>query len=170
MNRKKKLFVRLMVLMFALTATASWAHKKKPFEAVPIPQDISQGDTFVLLKPFDVDSGKNVVYFQKGQVVEKEKIDPSTPYCRLELGGPAAMKQTIKAQHFAVTEVIYDERGQGNTGKEKSITSFSLKPDKATQVKRMACGWPDAAMQEDFLNPEQIATALAGYFTIETQD
>lgn len=170
MNRYKKIILRLTLLVFATVATASWAHKKKPFEAVPIPDDISQGDTLVLSKSLEVASGRNAVYFQQGQLVEKEEIDPGTPYCRLELAGPAGTKLTIPPQHFTVTEVIYDERGQGNTGKEKSITTLSLKPVKATQAKRMACGWPDAAMQQDFVTPEQIATALAGYFTIEAQD
>lgn len=170
MKHYENLIWRSILFLLVATATASWAHKKEPFEAVPIPQDIEQGDSFTLLKPVEIASGKNAVYFQGGKPVEQENIDPSVPYCRLELTAPAATKLMIQQQPFTVTEVIYDERGQGNTNKEKSITYFSLKGKKAAQVKRMACGWPDAATQQDFLTPEQIATALAEYVTIEAVD
>jgi hypothetical protein len=170
MNRYKKIILRLTLLVIATVATASWAHKKKPFEAVPIPDDISQGDTLVLSKPVEVASGRNAVYFQQGRLVEKEGIDSGTPYCRLELAGPAGTKLTIQPQHFGITEVIYDERGQGHAGEETSMTYLDLKSEKGGQVTRMACGRPGASANQSFLTPEQIATSLAGYFTIEAPD
>ena len=167
MNRYKKIIVRSTLLVFATTATASCMHNKEPYRPVPIPQDISQGDTFTLLKPLEVESGRTAVYFQQGRVVEKDKIDPGTPYCRLELKGPAGMKLTIQPQNFRITEVTYNERAQGHAGEETSMTYFALQAKKGGQAKRIVCGLPSASAQERLVTPEEIATTLAGYFSIE---
>lgn len=170
MNRYDIIIVRLALLVLVTAATASCTHKKEPYEAVSIPQEISQGDTLVLLKPLEVASGKKAVYFQGGRVVEDTGINANAPYCRLELTAPARTKLTIQPQHFEITKVTYDDRAQGHAAKQLSTTNFVLRAGNGGKTDRIACGWPSGSAKPNFLNPEEIGAALEGYFSIEVPD
>lgn len=171
MNRCEMIIIRLAFLVLATVTAASCAHKKKPYEAVSIPQEISQGDTLILLKPLEVMSGRNTVYFQGGLVVEKNGIYANAPYCRLELNGPTRTKLTIQPQNFEIIKVNYDVHAQGgHTNEQISTTYFALRTGKGGETKRIACGWPGEAAKPNFLIPEEISAALDGYFSIEVPD
>lgn len=170
MNRCDIIIVRLALLVLATTAAASCTHKKDPYEAVSIPQEISQGDTLVLLQPLEVSSGTKAVYFQGGRVVEENGINANAPYCRLELTEPARMKLTIQPQHFDVTKVTYHDQAQGHADKQLSTTNIFLRAEKGDATDRIACGWPSGSAKPNFVNPEEIVGALGGHFSIEVPD
>jgi len=171
MNRCEIIMVRLALLVLATATVASCAHKKKPYEAVPIPQELSQGDTLILLKPLEVVNGRNIVYFQRGEVTEENEIYANAPYCWLEFNGPTQTKRTIQPQNFEITKVTYDIHAlDGHANEQISTTYFALKAEKGGETKRIACGWPGEAAKPNFLTPEEIDAALDGYFSIEVPD
>jgi len=172
MNRCEMIImVRLVLLVLATATVASCAHKKKPYEAVSIPQELSQGDTLILLKPLEVVNGRETVYFQRGEVVEKKGIYANAPYCWLELNGPTRTKLTIQPQNFEITKVTYDVHSQdGHANEQISTTYFALRAEKGGRIERFACGWPGEAAKPNFLTPEEINAALDGYFSIEVPD
>lgn len=170
MKRCVTLLVRSAMLILATTAVADWPNKREPYEAVAIPQEISQGYSLVLLKPFAVANGRKAAYFQGGQLVEEHGIHADSPYCRLELAGPARTELTIQPQDFLVTNVTYDDRAQGSAGGQVSATYLSLKAAIGGGTDRMACMWPRPSAKPDFPTPEEIAAALNGYFSIKAPD
>ena len=171
MNRCGMIIVRLFFLVLVIAMAAACAHKKKPYEAVPIPQELSQGDTLILLKPLEVVNGKKTVYFQRGEVAEKNEIYANAPYCWLEFNGPTQTKRTIQPQNFEITKVTYDVHAlDGHANEQISTTYFALKAEKGGGTKRIACGWPGEAAKPNFLTPEEIDAALDGYFSIEVPD
>ena len=166
MNRRKTIPVRLALLVLVTAAAASCANRNVTYKPVPIPQDISQGNTFVLLTSIEIPKGSTALYFQGGRVLSKDEISGDAPYCRLDFARPAPRKLTIQPQGFDVTNVDYDDRSQG-TDEQKSTTSFALKAEKGPAAKRMACGRPLASTRVDFLTPDEIGAALNGIFSIE---
>ena len=163
--------VRLTLLVLATATVASCTQKKDPYETVSIPQEISQGDTLVLLKPLEVLRGRNAIYFQGGRVVGENGIYADAPYCRLELNGPALTKLTIQPQHFEVTKVTYDDQAQGRHADEQLSTTYViLRAGKGGETGRIACGWPVESAKPNFPTAEEIGAALEGYFSIEVPD
>ncbi len=171
MNRCGMIIVRLFFLVLAIAMAAACAHKKKPYEAVPIPQELSQGDTLILLKPLEVVNGKKTVYFQRGEVVKKNEIYANAPYCWLELNGPTQTKRTIQPQNFEIINVSYDVHAQnGHASEQISTTYIALRAQKSGKIEHFACGWPGEASKPNFLTPEEINDTLDGYFSIEVPD
>lgn len=168
MNHRGMIMVRLALFALTTTMAASCAHKKKPYEAVPIPQEISPGDTLILLKPLEVADGNNTIYFQRGAVVKKNAIYANAPYCWLEFNRPAQAKHTIQPQKFEVTNVTYDVHAQGKQANAQvSTTYFTLRAGKSGETDHIACGWPGEMARPNFLTPEEINSVLDGYFSIE---
>lgn len=168
MNHRRMIMVRLALFALTTTMAASCAHKKKPYEAVPIPQEISPGDTLILLRPLEVADGNNTIYFQRGAVVKKNVIYANAPYCWLEFNRPAQAKHTIQPQKFEVTNVTYDVHAQGKQANAQvSTTYFTLKAGKSGETDHIACGWPGEMARPNFLTPEEINSVLDGYFSIE---
>ena len=168
MNHCGTILVRLALFALATTMATSCAHKKKPYEAAPIPQEISPGDTLILLKPIEVENDDNIVYFQRGTVVKKNGIYANAPYCWLQLNKPTQTKRTIQPQNFQVTNVTYDVHAQGGrTNEQVSTTYFTLKAGKDGETDHIACGWPGEMAKPYFLAPEEIESVLDGYFSIE---
>ena len=168
MNHRRMIMVRLALFALTTTMAASCAHKKKPYEAVPIPQEISPGDTLILLRPLEVADGNNTIYFQRGAVVKKNVIYANAPYCWLEFNRPAQAKHTIQPQKFEVTNVTYDVHAQGKQANAQvSTTYFTLKAGKNGETDHIACGWPGEMARPNFLTPEEINSVLDGYFSIE---
>jgi hypothetical protein len=160
--------VRLALFALTTTMAASCAHKKKPYEAVPIPQEISPGDTLILLRPLEVADGNNTIYFQRGAVVKKNAIYANAPYCWLEFNRPAQAKHTIQPQKFEVTNVTYDVHAQGKQANAQvSTTYFTLRAGKSGETDHIACRWPGEMARPNFLTPEEINSVLDGYFSIE---
>lgn len=171
MNHLVIIMARFALFVLAIVTAAACAHKKKPYEAVPIPQEIAQGDTLILLKPLEVVNGRNTIYFQKGEVVEKNGIYANAPYCWLELNEPTRKKLTIQPQNFKVAKVTYDVHAQGGHDDEQiSTTYFTLKAEKGGETDHIACGWPGETAKPNFLSPEEINAVLDGYFSIEIPD
>lgn len=168
MYHRRMIMVRLALFALTTTMAASCAHKKKPYETVPIPQEISPGDTLILLKPLEVADGNNTIYFQKGAVVKKNVIYANAPYCWLELNIPSGAQHTIQPQDFEVTNVTYDVHAQsGQVNEQVSTTYFTLKAEKSDEADHIACGWPSEMARPSFLTPEEINSVLDGYFSIE---
>lgn len=168
MNHRRMIMVRLALFALTTTMSASCAHKKKAYEAVPIPQEISPGDTLILLRPLEVADGNNTIYFQRGAVVKKNVIYANAPYCWLEFNRPAQAKHTIQPQKFEVTNVTYDVHAQGKQANAQvSTTYFTLRAGKSGETDHIACGWPGEMARPNFLTPEEINSVLDGYFSIE---
>lgn len=168
MNHRGMIMVRLALFALTTAMAASCAHKKKPYEAVPIPQEISPGDTLILLRPLEVADGNNTIYFQRGAVVKKNAIYANAPYCWLEFNRPAQAKHTIQPQKFEVTNVTYDVHAQGKQANAQvSTTYFTLRAGKSGETDHIACGWPGEMARPNFLTPEEINSVLDGYFSIE---
>lgn len=162
---------RFAILVLVIMTAVACAHKKKPYEAVPIPQEIAQGDTLILLKPLEIVNGRSIIYFQSGEVVEKNGIYANAPYCWLELNGPTRTKRTIQPQNFEVAKVTYDVHAQdGHANEQISTTYFVLKAEKIGETQHIACGWPGETAKPNFLSPEEINAVLDGYFSIEVPD
>jgi hypothetical protein len=170
MTRYTLILTRFTFLMLAITAIASCTNKKAPDETGPISPDISQGDTLVLLKPVEVPSGSNAVYFQQGQVVEENAIDMDAPYCRLELAGAVGTMRTIQPQRFGIKNDMYNDQAAGPTGGQVPLVYLSFNAKQDSEVKGMACGWPGESANPNFVSAEQIGTTLTGYFSIEVSE
>jgi hypothetical protein len=157
--------VRLALVLCMIAVVASCSRSVQPYRPVAVPQDITQGSTFVLLDPIPVPKGMSAVFFQRGGVLHKDKISGDAPVCRLDLAKPTAKRITIQPQNFRVTDVEYDDRSEG-ADEQKATTSFALKAAAGPTTKRMACGRPLDSTKVDFLTPDEIAAALNGLFLI----
>ena len=164
MKRQKVIAVKLALVLCAVAASASCS-RMQPYKPVPLPQDIAQGTTFVLLDPILVPKGVSAIFFQRGTVLHKDEISGDAPVCRLDLAKPTAKRITIPAQNFQVTDVEYDDRSEG-ADEQKATTSFTVKAAAGPATKRMACGRPLDATRVDFLTPDEIAAALNGLFLV----
>jgi hypothetical protein len=162
-------FLTFLVLLTAALAGCQTAHHKA--EPAPLPQNVTPGSTFTLVKGFLIPSGDNSVYFQAARLYPEGRIQPEYPFCQFTTATATATAtadgQVIHPHKFTVSHVEYDEKGVGPGGMNVSVTEIHLLEASSGKSYRMNCMLPLLSGNARFVTPAEIQGAVGGYMDLK---
>lgn len=158
-------FVSFLVLLPAALAGCQTAQYKT--QQAPLPQNVTQGSTFTVVKDFLVASGDSTVYFQNSRLYPEGQIQPDDPFCQFAIGAATAAGQVIRTGVFSVSSLEYDENGVGPGGMDVSITEIRLQEASTGKSYRMNCMLPLLSQGARFVTADEIQGAVGGYMDLK---
>ncbi len=138
----------------------------------------------VLNQELTIPANKTGVYIQYGKVVTYPELDQYYPNCRLIVNDLKTTSQTVQADEFSITHIMFIEDytnrpyplyaslsnipllAEGPTP-EDYATIFSLHSEKQPNVKKLVCTHLEDPPIANHLTPAQIRTALGEIMTLK---
>lgn len=154
-----------LVLLGVLQLLACHPHRAK-YPLAGAPEDVRSGSVLTLRQNISIPTGSPDVYFQDQQLVARESLRSSYPYCRFGLDDPATALREVQPNAFVVSSVEYDERSAGSLGEVVSATRMNLQTELGVKGYHMTCMLPASAGYARFITVPEIRGAVGEFFTV----